>query len=146
MPTPSTIIRAASPEDLPAVEALFRSSPGATLWTAADLASYPVLVAVAPQDPPLSLAAAAVARLLAPGEAELLNLAVAPPYRRQGLATRLIRHFFLFSPGRWFLEVRETNLAAIHLYEKAGFVRISRRPGYYPDSGEAAIVMGFPAC
>jgi ribosomal-protein-alanine N-acetyltransferase len=43
--------------------------------------------------------------------------------------------------GPWFLEVRESNLAARSLYGKFGFREVSRRPGYYQDTGEAAVVM-----
>jgi ribosomal-protein-alanine N-acetyltransferase len=40
-----------------------------------------------------------------------------------------------------FLEVRETNQAAITLYQQAGFVVVGRRPGYYCDPAEAALQM-----
>ncbi len=143
---PGFDIRPATSADLPLVASLFAACPEATSWTADALAAYPVLVAVPTAPSPPAISAAAVARVLAPGEAELLNVAVAPAWRRLGLAEQLIRRFFLFSPGDWFLEVRQSNAAAIQLYEKMGFSHIGRRPGYYADSGEDAIVMGFPAC
>lgn len=140
------VIRLASAADLPAAEAIFRDSPEASLWTAADLDGYTVLVAETEEPSARMVVGAAVARVLAPGEAELLNVAVIPEYRRRGIAEQLIRRFFLFSPGDWYLEVRETNTPAIQLYEKAGFLRVGRRAAYYADTGEAAIVMGFRAC
>jgi ribosomal-protein-alanine N-acetyltransferase len=78
-------------------------------------------------------------------ELHLLNLATGPEFRRQGVARRLIDH--MIAEGRrrelWqvVLEVRESNDAALLLYERYGFVRVGRRPRYYTDNGEDAIVM-----
>ncbi|MCU0226564.1 MAG: GNAT family N-acetyltransferase [Bryobacterales bacterium] len=138
-------IRNAAAAHLPLVEALFAACPQATPWKAAALADYPLLVALPPSGAQGFLAAAALARVLAPGEAELLNIAVHSAFRRRGLAEALIRRLFLFSPGNWFLEVRQSNASAIHLYEKIGFSRLGTRPRYYSDSGEDAIVMGCTA-
>ena len=41
----------------------------------------------------------------------------------------------------WFLEVRESNEAAINLYKTLGFMTAGRRQNYYHDPSEAAIVM-----
>ncbi|MFW5733820.1 MAG: ribosomal-protein-alanine N-acetyltransferase, partial [Oceanidesulfovibrio sp.] len=40
-----------------------------------------------------------------------------------------------------FLEVRENNVAAQTLYARAGFESVGVRPGYYPDTGEDALLM-----
>jgi [ribosomal protein S18]-alanine N-acetyltransferase len=48
--------------------------------------------------------------------------------------------------GTVFLEVRESNRAALELYKSSGFQAISRRPGYYEFPPEAAIVMKFHSC
>lgn len=76
----------------------------------------------------------AVARLAA-DESELLSIAVAPPYRRHGVASRLIdeviRHAAAAGARRLFLEVAEDNLGAQALYARFGFVTVGRRPGYY---------------
>ena len=45
------------------------------------------------------------------------------------------------APGAWFLEVRESNVGAIRLYENAGFRVCGKRPAYYSDPCEAGIVM-----
>jgi len=76
----------------------------------------------------------------APPEREILNLAVAPPYRRAGIATQLL-HFEFRHIAVFLLEVRESNLAARTLYRRLGFVEISERPGYYNNPPETAIVM-----
>lgn len=76
-------------------------------------------------------------------EAELLRIAVLPDYRRRGIADRLMK--LLLSEWREsgirqaFLEVRESNTAAVALYEKNGFRPVCIRKKYY-DNGENAIV------
>ena len=67
-------------------------------------------------------------------EAELLLLAVAPDYRRQGIGRRLLDHFIDRArdcgAGRVHLEVREGNPAVI-MYREAGFNFAGRRRKYY---------------
>ena len=78
-------------------------------------------------------------------QAEILNLAVARSARRKGqggaLAKAMLEEFRARRVSRAFLEVRESNETGIAFYEKQGFSRTSRRPGYYRDPDEAAIVM-----
>ena len=74
----------------------------------------------------------------APEEAEILNLAVDPAYRRRGAAGRLIAEM---PHPEIFLEVRESNQGARALYRQAGFREVGRRPAYYQDPAETAIVM-----
>jgi len=68
-------------------------------------------------------------------EAEILSLAVVGPYRRQGLARRLLsavlEDLVASEERRLFLEVSEENLAALALYETADFLRAGRREAYY---------------
>ncbi len=75
-----------------------------------------------------------------PPEREILNLAVAKPFRRMGVATALLRHE-LGRQATFFLEVRESNRAARALYAKFGFQEVGRRPYYYRYPDETAIVM-----
>ena len=74
--------------------------------------------------------------MLAPGEAQILNVSVVPDARRQGLGRELVLRFIddaaRMGAGQVFLEVRVGNGPATALYEGAGFVRIARRVGYYP--------------
>ncbi|MXO85671.1 GNAT family N-acetyltransferase [Altererythrobacter aurantiacus] len=73
----------------------------------------------------------------APGEEELLLVAVRPEYRRRGHAAKLIERFFRDAAARGaeavFLEMRENNPAR-KLYERSGFEPIGRRRGYYRES------------
>jgi ribosomal-protein-alanine N-acetyltransferase len=73
----------------------------------------------------------------------LMNVAVAPEVRRRGVAAALIGGMFERSgPGaRFTLEVRESNEAAITMYERLGFRRAGRRQRYYQDNGEDALIM-----
>jgi ribosomal-protein-alanine N-acetyltransferase len=70
-----------------------------------------------------------------------LNLAVDPPARRKGVALRLLEHALKGQQGLYFLEVRESNTAAIALYESIGFQRVGVRKNYYSDPQEEGIVM-----
>jgi ribosomal-protein-alanine acetyltransferase len=78
-------------------------------------------------------------------EAEILNLCVAAEKRRSGLAEALldeaITELRRTRVDRLFLEVRESNTPAISFYRKHSFRETGRRPGYYRDPDEAAVLM-----
>ncbi len=79
------------------------------------------------------------------GETEIFNVAVAPEFRRKGIAKALIEKFIEAVREKEtdviFLEVRSGNLAAINLYEKAGFVFCGIRKDYYTNPKENALLM-----
>jgi ribosomal-protein-alanine N-acetyltransferase len=79
-------------------------------------------------------------------ELRVMNVAVAPPWRRQGIARELLhqalRHGQRQGARRALLEVRASNLAGIQLYQLAGFRVWGRRQGYYSHPTEDAILMG----
>jgi N6-L-threonylcarbamoyladenine synthase len=77
-------------------------------------------------------------------EWHLMDIAVAPRARKQGVGTGLLRVFVADADKAGkpvLLEVREHNQAAIALYEGHGFSALAVRRGYYPDTGENALVM-----
>lgn len=78
-------------------------------------------------------------------EGQITNLAVAPAWRRLGLGRRLMLELIGRAEQmricRLFLEVRQGNAPARHLYESLGFEPIGLRRGYYADNGESAITM-----
>ena len=78
-------------------------------------------------------------------ESDMMNLAVAPEYRRKGVAQKLTEELSrrLVEQGSHCLslEVRESNSAAIALYEKLGFTQVGRRPNYYFHPQEAALIL-----
>jgi [ribosomal protein S18]-alanine N-acetyltransferase len=75
-------------------------------------------------------------------EAELLSIAVSPHKQGQGLGYALLQAVLQKLPPshKLFLEVRESNSPAIHLYEKFGFICYSTRKKYY-SNGETALLM-----
>ena len=79
------------------------------------------------------------------GESDMMNIAVAPKYRRQGVAEALIDNLVrdLRDSGNHCLtlEVRASNDAAIALYEKLDFVQVGRRPNYYRSPKEDALIL-----
>ncbi len=78
-------------------------------------------------------------------EGYILNVAVAPEYRRQGVAGKLLQVFLDFAQGNRLsfltLEVRASNYAAIALYGSRGFRGVGRRRNYYEHPKEDAIIM-----
>jgi len=79
------------------------------------------------------------------GEMAINNIATAPARRRSGYARRLMIHALNQAVGEGcedaWLEVRPSNHAAIGLYRGLGFRVVSRRPAYYSDTREDALVM-----
>lgn len=78
-------------------------------------------------------------------EGYILNVAVAPERRRQGIAGKLLQVFLDFAQGNRLsfltLEVRASNYAAIALYGSRGFRGVGRRKNYYEHPREDAILM-----
>jgi ribosomal-protein-alanine acetyltransferase len=82
---------------------------------------------------------------LIPPEAELESLAVSAAYQRRGVARRLYEamadEFGRSQVREVLLEVRESNQAARAFYTSLGFVEEGRRPSYYADPVEDAVLM-----
>ena len=78
-------------------------------------------------------------------EAEIMNVAVSPTVRRQGVGRRLVEHVVRSARSsgatRVLLEVRRSNAAAQGLYQALGFVETGVRPNYYQRENEDAILM-----
>lgn len=79
------------------------------------------------------------------GEADVMNIAVAPAYRRLGVAERLVKLLVDIltadNISSLTLEVRASNEPAIALYRKMSFVQIGRRPNYYTKPKEDALIL-----
>lgn len=80
-------------------------------------------------------------------EAELLNIAITPHLQGKGIGKHLLSHLLSeakkLKAKECFLEVRESNHAAYHLYENYGFNEVGRRANYYPSPQgfEDALIM-----
>lgn len=83
--------------------------------------------------------------LMIAGEGNITNVVIAPEARNQGIGTGMLRH--LMKEGEreglkaYTLEVRVSNAAAIHVYEKLGFVSEGIRPGFYEKPAEDAMIL-----
>lgn len=81
-------------------------------------------------------------------EIHIATIATHPDFRKQGIGKKLLS--FALQSARdegavsSFLEVRESNTAAMEMYRKFGYVEDGRRTGYYKDNNEDAILMSAP--
>ena len=79
------------------------------------------------------------------GETDMMNIAVAPDYRRQGIAEKLVTELIsgLRQKGNHslMLEVRVSNTSARQLYAKLGFEQVGLRKNYYRNPKEDAMIL-----
>jgi [ribosomal protein S18]-alanine N-acetyltransferase len=137
-----TAIRRGGADDLDAVAAIQQASLPAARWDVADYLDRDFLVALDGN----RIVGFLAARSLAADEREILNLAVAPDFRRKGVARALLASAFDAFHGSVYLEVRESNEVARKFYKSLGFKELSKRKGYYDSPPETAIVMKFHSC
>lgn len=137
------MIRPMTAADVPSVAAMEKlcfSDP----WSASSIASE--------LDNPLSLwlvweedgaAAAYLGVQRVPPQADVMNVAVSPALRRRGIARALFAELERRLPqiDELFLEVRASNSGAIALYRTLGFEQVGRRPNYYLDPREDALIL-----
>lgn len=79
------------------------------------------------------------------GETDMMNIAVHPDYRKQGIGTALIKELIdaLAQRGSHslMLEVRASNAPAISVYKNLGFAGVGRRKNYYRNPREDALIL-----
>jgi len=138
-------IRRMTPEDIAAIGVILAASPEAAQWNLREFAqpaSPPTTIWVAEHDG--EVAGVVAARSVA-GETEILNLAIKPAWRRQGIGRRLVDAAIEASRVERvqsvFLEVRESNAAARAFYAGLSFIQVGRRRGYYRHPHEDALVL-----
>lgn len=142
--SPALTVRGLVYSDLPCVLAIERRS-FQTPWSLAMFVlelSKPsgICLAVAPADD--SIAGYLVCSRYA-DVWHLMNIAVTPERRREGVATELMANLFeaVGPQARITLEVRLSNSSAIEMYERFGFRPAGHRRRYYHDNGEDALIM-----
>jgi ribosomal-protein-alanine N-acetyltransferase len=142
----SAQVRRFRPEDADAVMAIAAESPQAANWSRKSYLDFADEVG-------------AIALVIEAGEsvtsfffgrrvedqAEILNLAVVTRRRREGQGAKLLKaalaEFRLRGAKSVYLEVRESNTAAIAFYEAHGFAKMGSRKGYYHQPEEPAVTM-----
>lgn len=132
----SIVVRPASESDYPSIARIQQHCPEAAQWPVGDYSGFETLLALIDSRP----AGFCTWRQTAVDEAELLNLAVDPASRRQGVAAALLKALADCARGMIFLEVAEFNLPAVALYAASGWEPVSVRLDYY-RKGVNAIVM-----
>lgn len=142
----SSVIRLMRPGDAPRLKEILRWSPEAVDWLP------PAPTAPTSEANDFLLVSETLGEITgfllarqAADEAEILNLAVHPANRRAGTATALLNaaleNFRTRNASRLFLEVRESNAPAIAFYQKHAFRQVGRRPNYYRQPDEAALIL-----
>ena len=139
-------VRRGERNDLREIQEILKAAPEAVVWSEAALAKAleedPSHFLVAEQD--REIGGFVVGREIGK-EAEILNLAVKPDYRRQGIGQSLVlamlEVFAATGAVKVFLEVRESNQGGIAFYRRLGFREAGRRDRYYHQPEEAALVL-----
>lgn len=139
------IVRRYVAADLASICAISEQAPQAAQWSPAgyeEAVRAGQLVLVAEVDEAVS--GFAVCRFVA-SEGEILNVAVVPELRRKDIGNKLLAAIMqearAKSVERMFLEVRESNSAAIAFYKTHGFATSGRRTKYYDGPTENAVMM-----
>ncbi|MGB6429529.1 MAG: ribosomal protein S18-alanine N-acetyltransferase [Candidatus Acidiferrales bacterium] len=145
IPVAAIRVRPVEPRDAAGITVVAADSPGAAPWSAnqyQDAARGDYQGWLAEQD---TIVVGFVFTRIAADEVEILNLAVAPDRRRQGIASQLIARALEAAKesgaARAYLEVRPSNRAAIALYRKHGLAPAGRRACYYSSPVEDALVL-----
>jgi ribosomal-protein-alanine acetyltransferase len=140
-------VRRMSASDGSAALSILQESPEAALWSQESLLES--------ADRGIAWAAELGGRVTgiligraAADEFEILNLAVAKAHRRRGIATQLfaaaLEHARTVGAKKAYLEVRATNEGAIAFYSRMGFRVSGRRPNYYRNPVEDAVLLSLP--
>ncbi|HKF46176.1 MAG TPA: ribosomal protein S18-alanine N-acetyltransferase [Terracidiphilus sp.] len=144
-------IREMSGGDLDAARAIASDLKDAPHWPRSayevvmDPVARPERVALVAEDEERAVCGFAVAALVSDTEAELESIAVEEKRQRQGIARSLFRELSMRMCERGIedvlLEVRESNSAAQAFYRAEGFLISGRRPAYYSNPPDDALVM-----
>jgi [ribosomal protein S18]-alanine N-acetyltransferase len=138
----SVVVSEGREHDFPALARIQQECPETAQWPLGDYFGFPLLVAHAGS----SVAGFCSWRQSTEDEAEILNIAVDPVWRRRGIASALLTSIFERAKGTIFLEVAEHNEAALALYRKLGCIEVGLRRGYYDQGATNAVVMKKSSC
>jgi ribosomal-protein-alanine N-acetyltransferase len=141
---PAITIRRMSASDAAAAHSILEESPEASKWSREALLEWASegIAWAAEQDG--RVAGILIGRVVA-DEFEILNLAVAKACRRRGIATQLVCAALEYAQTagarKTYLEVRASNVGGIAIYARLGFRGCDRRPNYYRNPTEDAVML-----
>lgn len=149
MPAPAITLRPMQPADIDQILTLAAALPTAPHWPPQ---SYRDALSPSASSPRIALVAESSSAIvgfaivsLLPPEAELESIAVASQAQRQGVGHMLLQAASstasFAGATTLLLEIRASNTPALALYLRSGFHETGRRPGYYADPKEDAILM-----
>jgi len=145
------LIRKATADDVPSIRALEQQTGTAAHWSPREYdalfaAEAPRrIVLIATNEAGASLVCGFIVARCGIDEWEIENVVVAKEQRRRGLGRalvgQLLRAALHSGITSVLLEVRPSNTAARRLYEKLGFSETGRRPDYYREPPEDALLL-----
>jgi [ribosomal protein S18]-alanine N-acetyltransferase len=137
-------IREMRSADVSAVISILRESPEAVMWPEKGLLEWSANGNVWVAEREGRVAGILTGRAAA-DELEILILAVGKEWRRQGVASQMVRaaldRAFAAGAQRAYLELRVSNTGALNFYEQLGFRACGRRSNYYRDPVEDAVLL-----
>ena len=141
---PAVTVRRMAASDASAAHLILKESPEASIWSNESL-SESVSRGIAWSAELDGRVAGILIGRVAADEFEILNLAVGKECRRRGIATQLVRSALeqvrAAGARRTYLEVRASNAGGIAFYARMGFRECGRRPNYYRDPMEDAVLL-----
>ena len=148
----SVSIRSAALDDLPAILAIEQAAPTAAHWTAEQYQTRIEDGCVLIAESAGKVCGFLCTRVVGSErdiEWELENVVIAAQFLRQGIADQLMQSLIAQAEAAGassiLLEVRESNVPARKLYEKHGFREVGRRPRYYSNPLDDAVLYACPS-
>lgn len=142
--SPAVVVRRMSASDVLAALSILKESPEASMWSSESLQESVSQGFAWSAEVGGQVAGILIGRVAA-DEFEILNLAVAKVARRRGVAKQLVIAALESARAggarQVYLEVRASNEAAIALYLQMGFQVCGRRPNYYREPVEDAVLL-----
>jgi [ribosomal protein S18]-alanine N-acetyltransferase len=137
-------VRRMSESDASAAHSILEESPETSIWSRESLLESVSQGIAWAAELDGRVAGILIARVAA-DEFEILNLAVGKARRRRGVATQLVGAAFEYARTagalKTYLEVRASNEGGIALYARMGFRVCGRRPNYYRNPAEDALLL-----
>ena len=142
--SPSVTVRRMSASDVSAAHSILEESPEASIWPREALLESASLGNAWAAELNGRVAGILIGRVAA-DEFEILNLAVGKGCRRRGVASQLVNSALEGSRAagarQAYLEVRASNEGGIAFYARMGFRACGRRPNYYRNPVEDAVLL-----